>query len=84
MPAKGPIQVPISREQAESFEKDGTCVLAEELGNFSVYHWDVRDGFFLSIGQICHPVIVVGKQLKNLDEPSGPAFIIVSKVAVRP
>ena len=82
MPA--PIRVPISAEQVESLINHGTCVLAEELGNLSVYHRDIGDGFFLSVGQICYPVIVVGKQLKNVSSPSGPAFIIVSRVAVRP
>lgn len=82
MPA--PLQVPISVEQVESLISHGTCVLAEELGNLSIYHRDIGDGFFLSIGQTLYPVIVVGKQLKNSHMPSGPAFIIVSKVAVCP
>ncbi len=84
MPAKRSIQVPASKEQIESLTNHGTCVLAEELGNLAIYFSDVGDGFFLSIGQILYPVIVVGKQLKSLGEPSGPAFIIVSRVAVRP
>ena len=79
-----PLQVPISEEQVQSLISHGTCVLAEELGNPSIYLRGVGDGFFLSIGQVLYPVIVVGKQLKKSHMPSGPAFIIVSKVAVRP
>lgn len=78
-------RVRVSLEQQSSFGECGYCVLAEELENGAIYHRELGDIILLERGGcFAETARVIGKQPKRFENPCGPAFIIVSKVAVRP
>ncbi len=77
MPARH-TSLPATEEQISCLSENRFCVLAEELGNLTCYLMDVGDIIFLRTGAKTHRTIVIAKQLKGANRPSGPAFLVVA------
>ncbi len=69
---------PATEEQVSCLLESRFCVLAEEFGNRACYLMDVGDLVFLLTANKSYRTIIVARQLKDVNRPSGPAFLVVT------
>jgi hypothetical protein len=70
--------VPLNDEQTTCLLIHGFCILAEEFGNHTCHLMNVGDVVFLEGGQKNYRTVIVAKQLKDANRPSGPAFLVAN------